>query len=490
MKVFLKTPLVLLICFVLSVGAGCRDKDSPPYRFPRGFVWGAASSAYQTEGGNYNNDWYQWEKKNPLFIETPAGMAVNSYNLYDDDARLASDIHLTAYRFSVEWSRIEPERGVWDQQEIEHYRDMIRSLTQRGITPILTLHHYTNPIWVLNMDKENDPTTDLGCWQNPETAVEFAKYAAKLAQEFGSEVDWWLTINEPIAIIFSGYMVGVFPPGLVGLSTSRYYQVVLPVQKNLITAHALAYDAIKKNDLIDADGDGRASIVSLPESIALWDPADPDNPDDVQAVQRMLRFYTFNLFDGLTRGDFDNDLDGTPDENHPEWEGRADYIGFNYYNRWYVTSFPVLPAPISALPCVSLKGFDLGGSLGCPKITGEKSDMGYEVYPEGIYRMLRELSRRYSLPVLITENGMATTDGEKRAKFIMDHLWWVRKGLSEGIEVLGYLHWSLTDNWEWGSFDPRFGLYMVDYRDNFRRTLTEGGRVLGEIARCNCLTKN
>lgn len=485
---------LLLISPLLS--PGCRDDghlnkgNNETYYFPDGFVWGASGSAYQTEGGNYNNDWYQWEQISPLLMEAPAGDAVNAYNLYDTDAQLVKDINLNTYRFSVEWSRIEPERDLWDDGEIEHYRKVIRSLTKRNIRPMLTFHHFTNPVWVLNMDRKNHPVDDLGGWLNPEVAIEFAEYAGKLAAEFGSEVDWYLTINEPIVIALLGYLLGANPPGEMVLTEEQVYENVIPVMKNLITAHALAYDAIRENDGWDADDDGRPCVTGLPESIIYWEPANPDDTGDVEATGRIERFYSHNLYDSLTSYGFDEDLDGIPDDIRDTWQGRADFIGFNYYNHWYVLDTPpFLPEPVSALPCISFKGLELSNMLGCPEITGDKSDMGYEIFPEGIYNVMKRLYSRYNLPILITENGIATTDGEKRARFIVDHLGWVRKAIEEGVNVTGYIYWSLTDNWEWGTFEPRFGLYSVDYEHEFKRILTRGGEVLGEIASCNCLSK-
>lgn len=471
-----------ILCLFSACGSG-EKLDFPP-----GFIWGAACSAYQTEGDNFKNDWYQWEKINS-FIGTPAGKAVNSYVLYDTDAKLVKDINLNSFRFSVEWSRVEPERGVWDDAEIEHYRQVLTSITSRGIRPFLTLHHFTNPLWVMNLDHQQVPIADLGGWENPETAVEFAEYAGKLAREYGDQVDYWLTINEPIIIALSGYLYGLYPPGERVFSPGQITQKVIPVMKNLITAHALAADAIRANDLVDADGDGRATVVGLAESVVLWDPYPPDDPQAQAAARRLDQFYSKNLFDSLTAGGFDDNLDGVADDTRTEWQGRLDFIGFNYYNHWYVVNIPLLPAPIAALPCISFRGLDLSQlGVGCPAQIGEKSDMGYEIYPEGIYRILKDLSGRYTVPILITENGIATTDGEKRAQFLADHLRWVHRAVSEGMNVIGYIYWSLTDNWEWGTFTPRFGLYTVDYQNNYERQLNRGGEMMGEIAECNCLS--
>jgi beta-glucosidase len=464
----------------------CERKEGV-YYFPDGFLWGAGGSAYQTEGGNFNNDWYQWEKKKfaQFYIKEPCGRAVNFYELYDQDIELAKALNLNSLRFSVEWSRVEPVRGKWNDDEIDHYRKVIEAIKKRGMKPVLTLHHFTNPIWVLNLDKEK-PVEDIGGWENPEIIDEFVEYAEKVAQEFGKDVDIYLTINEPIIIVLSGYMLGVFPPGKLNLSTDGIYGVVYKVFKNIITAHARAYRKIKEVDKYDADGDGIPAMISLPETIPVWEPVNPGDIENLNAIKRLKQFYTYNLLDSLIKGGFDEDLDGNPDDVREEWKGTMDFIGLNYYNRWFVVPLPVLPPPISAFPCPSFRGIDLGGFLGCPRIEGEISDAGYEVYPEGIYRVLKDLHERYRMPILITENGIATDDAEKRREFIRRSVRYVAKAMKEGVDIKGYIYWSLTDNWEWGSFDIRFGLYRVDYNKNLERSLN-GGDALGQIAECNCI---
>ncbi len=458
------------------------------FYFPDGFIWGAGGSSYQTEGGNFNNDWYQWEKKKftKFYIEEPCGRAVNFYELYEKDADLARALHLNSLRFSVEWSRVEPERDRWNEEEIEHYRRVIEAIKNRGMKPVLTLHHFTNPVWVLNLDREN-PVDDIGGWENPQIVDEFVEYAGKIAEEFGKDVDIYLTINEPIVIVLSGYMLGIFPPGKLNISTDGIYNVAYKVLKNIITAHARAFKRIKEIDIYDSDGDGISALVGLPESVSVWEPARPEDPENLEAVRRLKQFYTYNLLDSLIRGEFDEDLDGVPDDVREEWKGTLDFIGLNHYNRWFVVPLPVLPPPISAFPCPSFRGIDLRGFLGCPAIEGDISDAGYEIYPEGIYRVLKELYGRYKMPVLVTETGIATDDAEKRRKFIRESVRNVARAIKEGVEVRGYLYWSLTDNWEWGSFNIRFGLYRVDYEKGLQRSLN-GGDALGEIAECNCIS--
>lgn len=474
--------IVLLLLFL-----SCAEKGRVFY-FPPYFLWGAGGSAYQTEGGNFNTDWYQWERKpfpRLLFIKEPCGRAVDFYRLYDSDIQLLKDLNLNAFRFSVEWSRVEPERDKWDENEIEHYRDVLRSLKKRNITPVLTLHHFTFPVWVQNLDKKSYHVDDLGGWENPETIDEFVEYAEKIASEFGKDVDIYLTINEPIVIVLSGYMLGVFPPGKFYFSTEQIYSRVYPVFKNIITAHARAYRKIKEVDRIDADGDGIPALVSLPETIPVLDPADPEDAEAFAAIRRLRQFYTFNLLDSLTGKGFDEDLDGEADDIREEWKGTLDFIGLNFYNRWYVVALPVIPPPVGAFPCPSIRDIDLSGFLGCPEIKGDISDAGYEIHYEGIYRVLRELYERYGIPVLITENGIATDDPEKRRNFLKKSVGYVVRAMKEGVDVRGYLYWSLTDNWEWGTFDVRFGLYRVDYERGLERSLN-GGEPLGEMAACNC----
>lgn len=470
--------LFLLICII------CENCGEKTFYFPDNFVWGAATSSYQSEGNNENCDWYVWEKMRPLFIEEPSGKAANAYELYETDAELAGNLNLTHFRFSIEWSRVEPQRDVWDEGEIDHYRNFIKLLLRNNVKPILTLHHFTNPLWVLNPE---NPFSDLDGWAGEETIDEFVEYAKRLAEEYGRDVDLYLTINEPV-IIALGYLLGIFPPGEVNFSPEGIFKRVYPVMKNLITAHSKAYDAIKEIDVWDSDGDGISAEVGLPETIAFYEPADPLSEGDILATLRMEIFYDFNLYDSLTGRGFDENLDGEPDDKREEWKNKVDFIGMNYYNHWYVKDLPLMPYPVSALPCFSMRGFDLSLFLrDCPHPGGERSDLGYEIYPEGIYHLIKKLYQRYRIPILITENGIATRDEVKKARIIVEHLRWVKKALEDGVDVRGYIYWSFTDNWEWGTFEPRFGLYSVDYENNFMRKLTYAGEIYSKIAKCNCL---
>jgi beta-glucosidase len=245
------------------------------------------------------------------------------------------------------------------------------------------------------------------------------------------------------------------------------------------------YDAIKANDTIDADGDGIAASVGLSLSVADWEPSRDNrpstNPDDVAARDRLLYLFHYLFADAVTTGALDTNLDGTPDEQHPEWAGTADWLGLQYYFRAGVTAATALIPVANLTPCFG--GFDLGSCLPAPDPTYCVPRMGYEGWTDGIHDILVAFHHRYpSLPLVVTESGIATDLGTRRAENVVRILEAIARARDEGVDVRGYYHWSLTDNFEWSEgFGPHFGLYSVDYT-SYARAGTEGADVLHAIA--------
>jgi beta-glucosidase len=246
------------------------------------------------------------------------------------------------------------------------------------------------------------------------------------------------------------------------------------------------YRAIKENDTVDADGDGNPASVGLSLSVIDWAPARANapstNPDDIAARDRVNYVYHYLRPDSLLNGTFDTDLDGVPDEQHPEWAGTLDWLGVQYYFRNGVTGDPALIPGVNAMICFG--DFDLGSCLPPEDPTKWVPTMRYEFWEEGLYTILMDMSARYpTLPMVVTEAGIAAENGVRRSENIVRLLEQTHRAMSEGADVRGYYHWSLMDNFEWAEgYEPRFGLFTVD-RETFERTPTEGVQVPGDISR-------
>jgi beta-glucosidase len=461
--------------------------------FPESFIWGAATAAHQIEGGNTNNNWYQFETLDSFKGKTkgPSGQAADSYRRYEEDADLGRALGLNSYRLSIEWSRVEPKRDQWDEVAFAHYGAVIDAVVSRGMRPMITLHHFTDPIWVNDLSQydacaKNDwkplGEQNLCGWANNAVREEFVEFVAEVARRFGDRVDDWITFNEPTGLLSAGYMYGAFPPGR---TLTPYAELALPVLRQLLQAHAEAYDAIHGADKFDADADGRAAQVGFSQAVGWYVPADSNNAEHVVAAEQAVYFMHYLFVDALIHGGLDADLDQVQDEVHEAWKGKLDYLGLQYYFRAPTTYFPLLP-PIVFAPCLSQIEASLPGALellNCPAIDpGRLTTMGYEHAPEGLYQVGRALAARYpTLPLLITENGIATQSGKRRAQSLVRHLEEAHRLIEDGVDLRGYYHWSLIDNFEWAEgYSQRFGLYRVDYQ-TFARSETEGATVYRQI---------
>lgn len=465
-----------------------------------GFRFGAASAATQIEDQNTNTDWWAFTAPTAMgglgkgvFV----GDASRGYSKALEDVQLLEDTGLDSYRFSMEWARIEPRRGQYDEAALAHYGALLDALRAAGIRPIVTVHHFSNPVWVddpRDVGCTNGPSdTNLCGWGHPtggpQVIAAFEKYARLLAERFGDRVDEWGTLNEPVNYLLAGYGIGYFPPG------KSYVTDILgklvPVVRDYLEGHGRAYHAIKAADTIDADGDGVAAAVGLSLSVAQWVPArsgmPSTDPEDVAARDRVVYVYHHLVPDSIRNGTFDADFDGTPDETHDNWKGTVDWLGAQYYFRTGVTGKTGLVPVINATPCFS--SYDLGSCLKPLDPTFCVPDMGYEYVAEGLYDVLTDFGARWpDLPLVVSESGIATNVGARRAENVVRALEQIARARDRGVDVRGYYHWSLYDNFEWAEgFVPRFGLYRVDYA-TYARTATEGATVLARIAAARKLT--
>ncbi len=464
-----------------------------------GFRFGVASAATQIEDQNIHTDWYLWTRpvaEGGLGKGEFVGEATQGYSQVMTDLGLVQDLGVDSYRFSIEWARIEPQRDVIDSAAVAHYRAQLEAMRQRGIKPTVTLHHFSNPVWIADprdgacMGGPTDTNLcGLGSAGGAQVVEEMAEHAGFMAAQFGDLVDEWGTLNEPVNYLVAGYLVGIFPPGKFQLS--NLLAEFVPVVRDYIAAHAAMTTAIRDADLIDADGDGTATEVGLSMSIADWQPARENapstNPDDIAAQERMLYVFHYLFVDSLVQGAFDANLDGTMDEPHPEWENTVDWLGLQYYFRAGVTADPAALPVVNLTPCFAI--FDFGACLPPPDPTYCVPSMGYEGYIDGLGGVLQAYARRYpALPLLVSESGIATDTGRRRAENIVRVLEVIARERAAGADIRGYYYWSLTDNFEWAEgFTPHFGLYQVDYA-TYARTATEGADMLGTIAKSRTVT--
>jgi beta-glucosidase len=471
------------------------------------FTFGAATAATQIEDQNPATDWYTWTERPPRGLgngEAFVGDASKGYSLALDDAALVGDLGLDAYRFSVEWARVEPERDRVSEEALAHYDAVFAALAARGVRPVLTVHHFSNPRWV---DDPRDTACAAGPGdQNlcgfdhpdggPQIVAELAEHAALLARRYGRYVDDWATVNEPINYLLASYGLGSFPPGktLVLSEVGADAPDIAPfarVLRTYVAAHAAVYRAIKEADTVDADGDGVAANVGATLSVAAWTPArnnaPSDDPADVAATARLRHLYHYLFVEALRQGAFDPQFDGTLDEPHDDWRGTLDWLGVQYYFRAGVSAEPPLFPALNLVAC--FESFDLGACLPPADPTHVVPAMGYEFYEPGLYEVLRDFAGRWpDLPLTVTESGIATASGRRRAEHVARSLEQIDRARGEGVDVRGYFHWSLVDNFEWAlGFGPRFGLYSVDPATHARRP-TEGATLLGAIARARRLT--
>ena len=412
--------------------------------FPDGFLWGTAACAYQTEGGNVWSDWHHFERADlqsapaqRRFVDL-CGAATEFWTRYEEDLDLAVALGATAHRLSVEWGRVEPEPGRYDRAALAHYRRILEAMRARGLRVMLTAQHFTVPTW----------TVPFGPFQDAPAVVEpFRHYVGLLADELGDLVDSWVPVNEPTMVTLTGHYVGVHPPFEASPAKAvRAY-------RTLVKMHAAGYHALKARD-------PRARVGCAHAWLGI-EPWDARSAVDRAAASFFQRSINDSFFEATATGRLPLHLGGPI----PEAAGTLDWVGLNYYTRFMT------------------RGAETVGTRPGDRIT----DMGWSWHPEGLHKALHWLHRHVGKPIYITENGIATLDEADRIAFLRAYLTQIGRAAEEGVDVRGYLHWCLTDNWEWvHGRAPRFGLVAVDYETQ-ERTVKDGGRWYAEVARRNAL---
>ncbi|MFA4930537.1 MAG: glycoside hydrolase family 1 protein [Patescibacteria group bacterium] len=403
------------------------------YRFPQNFYWGAATSAHQVEGG-LTNDWSEWERANASRLAAAAkeywqswqqekfpemfgeanyisGQAGDQFNRYEADFDLAKQLGHNALRFSIDWSRVEPREGEFDERVLDHYLQVIEALRRRNIEPLVTFYHWPLPLWL----------SQKGGWENRRVVEYFVRYGAKLGQHFKNKIKYIITINEPLVFTGHGYITGEWPPG------KKDYLAYYLVVGKLIQAHQQVYGVLKEID--------NNFLIGVAQQNAWFEAAGN------KLVNRMLK----SVADWWNNQMFLEKINNY-----------QDFIGLNHYFHHLIDG-------------------------GWGKNKNERvSDLGWELVPESLYHCLLEL-KRFNKPVVITEHGLADRDDQLRPWFITESLKWAHRAMTEGVDLRGYLHWSLIDNFEWSSgFWPRFGLVAVDFETQ-KRTPRPSAYVLKKI---------
>jgi beta-glucosidase len=419
--------------------------------FPAGFMWGTATAAHQVEGGNSNSDWWAWELKPGTPCREPSGTAIDHYARYESDIALLAGLGFGVYRFSVEWARIEPAEGVFDEAQLEHYRAMVAAVRRAGLVPMVTLNHFTLPHWV----------AEKGSWLSDETPRLLERYVRRVVEALGDSVDWYCTINEPGIVAVGGYlgMLG-FPPGARGLANWRR------AADGLIAGHRRARAAVKELR--------PSARVGQTHAMLEWESNAGGRP-----MMNFSRRMSEDVFLEASKED--------------------DFIGVQTYTRvqlqmarpvgWLAR--PVLAAgPLTRLLMwVAMSRVDLSNPPAPNPNDGvRRTQMGYEFRPQAVAATVRRVAELLpGKPIIVTEHGLATADDAERIEFITGGLAALHAVIADGIPLGGYIHWSAFDNFEWDKgYSMTFGMIGVD-RETQVRTVRPSARFLGEIARNNKL---
>ena len=394
--------------------------------FPPDFLWGSATAAHQVEGGNTNSDWWDWEHGPDSKARESSGDGIDHWNRFDDDFALLASLGQNAHRFSIEWARVEPADGEFSRSALDHYKRVLESLHRHGLTPFVTMNHYTLPRWFAGR----------GGWLAPNAVELFGRYVERVASEFGDLMPYVGTVNEPQVQALMSYLAGGYPPGEQNVDRAR------EANRILATAHRTAVAAVRA-------GRGTPQVGAC-LNIPWVEPLRDGDEADLATAARMRAFFA------------DTHLDDLRSAADP-----GDFIGVQYYSRDLADgTSPVMKAP--------------------PPADAELTQMGWEVYPSGISKVLKQVAG-VGLPVIVTENGIATLDDTQRVRFLASHLQELRSAMQDGVDLRGYFHWSAFDNYEWGTFEPRFGLIGIDRENDLKRVVRPSAVHYGEVARTGSL---
>jgi len=419
--------------------------------FPPGFLWGTATSAHQVEGNNTNNDWWAFEQRpGAIWDGDRSGLACDWWRNAERDFDLMAAMGHTSHRLSVEWSRIEPEEGRFDPAAVARYRQMLTGLRQRGLEPMVTLFHFSSPLWLSRQ----------GGWRNPAVIGHFRRFVRHTVEQLGDLVRLWCTINEPNVYATLGYLYGVHAPG------EKSLLLCFRVLRHQLQAHAAAYRLIHA-----LQGNSQVGLVL---NLQIFEPLDPADPA-AALVSRVLD----GLFNRLPlraveggRLPFPLGLGIT---GYGPLLDSVDFWGVNYYTRQRVNLRRGPEGLLQTTPGV--------------EVSDSRRDMPpFECYPAGLYQVLKWVAA-LGRPIYITENGLPDADDDQRPRFLLTHLAQVQRAMAEGVDVRGYYHWTFTDNFEWAEgWRARFGLVALDETTQ-ARSPRPSARLYSDIIRANAITR-
>ncbi len=392
-------------------------------RFPRGFLWGTATAAHQVEGNNTNNNWWAWEQQAGHIMEGhKSGLACDWWGgRWKEDLDRAAETGQNAHRFSIEWSRIQPAPDQWDESALERYRGMLRGMLERGLQPMVTLHHFSNPIWL----------EEQGGWENDGTPAKFGVFVRKAVEALKEYVTYWVTINEPNVYAYAAFSAGQFPPGKKDIKAAFHVMV------NLVRGHAQAYAIIHQLQ--------PEARVGLSMNYRSFFPATSSALDKFVAHNQSSIFndlFPSAAMDGKVRLPFRT-------VRIPEAARTQDFLGVNYYSRDQV-SFDITRVG------------ELFGRMQYRK-DADLSPTGFIANePDGFLEALK-WGLQFNVPMIVTENGVEDHEDKLRPRYIAQHIQQMWRAVNFNWPVKGYFHWSLVDNFEWErGWTQRFGLWGLD----------------------------
>ncbi len=419
------------------------------FHFPPGFLWGTATAAHQVEGNNTNNTWFAWENA-PGRIEQghKSGLACDWWGgRWKEDLDRAAEYGQNTHRFSVEWSRIQPAPDRWDEDAIDHYRQMARGMQDRGLTPMVALHHVTDPLWL----------AEQGGWENNDTPGKFAAFVRRVVEALKEYVSWWVTINEPNVYAVSAYMFGIYPPGRIDLGAG------FSVLCNLLRGHVLAYRTIHELQT--------NARVSITHNYRPFYPAHRWSPIDRLMASVADLAYNNSFPDALRTGRL-NIM--TRRARFPEAQNTLDYFGLNYYTPDFIGLGLGRNKPLIQ------RGLPPGAEAGDRNFYGN--------FPIEMYRAV-QWATKFNVPIIVTENGVEDAADLVRPKYLVQHVHQLWRAINnQSWPVMGYYFWTQTDNFEWErGWNMRFGLWGLDPATQVRTRRTSA-LVYGDICRTNSIS--
>ncbi|MFZ6032618.1 MAG: glycoside hydrolase family 1 protein [Melioribacter sp.] len=394
------------------------------------FLWGSATSSFQIEG-NIKNDFTDYEQK---LGYPPYEEGSNHWKMWKDDIDMIRQLNQNAYRFSIEWSRLQPEPNTVSLEALNRYDATVDRLLEKGIEPMITLHHFAHPYWF----------HDVSPWHTGDSVKRFLDYSDLIFSRLADRVKYWITFNEPVVWSLAAYADAKFPPALSDLN------LTMKALFNMMKAHAGAYEILKSYN--------SESYVGIAKHFIIFKEAREWFYPDKSIARRIDNFFNFMLLDAFITNRITVNFPPLLKFDKPiNLNNKIDFWGINYYYRLHTKFKLNLKNPFLLY------------------VKDPATDTGWEIYPKGLKKIIKLVSR-YNKEIIITENGIATGNDLVRKKFIKKHVKIVRKQLEKGYKIKGYFYWSLMDNYEWlHGKSKRFGLVEVDYENNYKRTIRPSG---------------